>query len=148
VFVTFLVAGFGNGLMLVHERLIILATVPDQVSARVFGVKDALTAWAFALAFVLGGGLVAGLEARPVILLAGAGGLLVVAGSTLILRRGSDWDLQSHGRRSGRDVPQLGSDPSAGSAGANVLTGGRTREHEANVVDSREHWLTLLDDLG
>ena len=51
---TFMVGGFGNGLMLVYERLLIQALVPDAISGRVFGVKDALTAWAWALAFLAG----------------------------------------------------------------------------------------------
>jgi MFS family permease len=70
---TFLVAGFGNGLMLVYERLIIQATVEDRFSARVFGVKDSLGAWAFAVSFLVAGGLVSALGAGPTIVIAGAG---------------------------------------------------------------------------
>jgi MFS family permease len=73
VLATFLVAGFGNGLMLVYERLIIQATVEDRFSARVFGVKDSLGAWAFAVSFVAAGGLVSALGAGTTIVIAGAG---------------------------------------------------------------------------
>ena len=83
----FALTGFGNGLMLVYERLLIQATVPDGLSGRVFGIKDALTAWAFALAFLSAGGLIAVLGTRELVLLAGVGGLAVWASSALALRR-------------------------------------------------------------
>lgn len=73
VLATFLIAGFGNGLMLVYERLIIQASVEDRFSARVFGVKDSLGAWAFAVSFVAAGGLVSALGAGTTIVIAGAG---------------------------------------------------------------------------
>ncbi|HYP47169.1 MAG TPA: MFS transporter, partial [Thermoleophilaceae bacterium] len=67
----FLVGGLGNGLLLVHERLLIQALVPDELSGRVFGIKDSLTAWAFALAFLLGAGALAALGTREALVLAG-----------------------------------------------------------------------------
>jgi MFS family permease len=73
VLTTFLLAGFGNGLMLVYERLIIQATVEDRFAARVFGVKDSLGAWSFALSFAAAGGLVSALGAQTTIVVAGAG---------------------------------------------------------------------------
>jgi hypothetical protein len=73
VFAVFTLAGFGNGLTLVHERLFIQATVPDAFSARVFGVRDAVTAWGFAVAFLAAGGLVSAFGAATVILVAGVG---------------------------------------------------------------------------
>lgn len=84
--VTFAFAGFGNGLLLVHERLLIIATVPDRLVGRVFGAKDALTAWAFGIAFLAGGGLVDAIGARDLILAAGALALVVYALSELLLR--------------------------------------------------------------
>jgi MFS family permease len=83
----FALAGVGNGLVLVYERLLIQTTVPDRLMARVFGVKDGLTAWAFAAAFLVAGGLVDALGARTLILIAGAGGLVVWAAARLALRR-------------------------------------------------------------
>jgi MFS family permease len=52
--VTFLAAGYGNGMLLIYERLLIQALVPDQLSGRIFGIRDAITAWAFALGFLAG----------------------------------------------------------------------------------------------
>lgn len=75
--VTFVAAGYGNGLMLVYERMLIQAAVPDDLSGRVFGVKDALTAWAFALGFLVGPVLLELLGTRGMAIAAGAGGLVV-----------------------------------------------------------------------
>jgi MFS family permease len=82
----FALAGVGNGLILVYERLLIQTLVPDKIMARVFGAKDGLTAWAFAAAFLVAGGLIESLGVRTVLLLAGAGGLIVWAVSSLLLR--------------------------------------------------------------
>jgi MFS family permease len=86
LFAVFTLAGFGNGLTLVHERLFIQVAVPDEFSARVFGVRDALTAWAFCAAFVAAGGLVSALGPREVIVLAGVGMLAVGLALALWLR--------------------------------------------------------------
>jgi hypothetical protein len=83
----FALAGVGNGLALVHERLLIQTTVADALMARVFGARDGLNAWTFAIAFVAAGALVEVLGVRTVVQLAGVGGLLVWSVSTLALRR-------------------------------------------------------------
>jgi MFS family permease len=83
----FALAGVGNGLSLVHERLIIQTTVSDSLMARVFGARDGLNAWTFAIAFVAAGGLIEALGVRTVVQVAGVGGLLVWALSTVALRR-------------------------------------------------------------
>lgn len=73
----FAVAGFGNGVLLVYERLLIQRLVPDRLAGRVFGVKDALTAWAFALGFLLGPAMIELLGVRELVVAAGVGGLVV-----------------------------------------------------------------------
>jgi MFS family permease len=83
----FALAGVGNGLALVHERLVIQMTVADSLMARVFGARDGLNAWTFAIAFVAAGALIETLGIRTVVQLAGVGGLLVWAVSTVALRR-------------------------------------------------------------
>lgn len=82
----FLLTGIGNGLVLVHVRLIIQTTVPDRVRGRIFGVRDALDSWAFAGAFVAAGALVAVVGTRSLFLIAGAGTLVVWAVAALALR--------------------------------------------------------------
>lgn len=74
---TFAVAGVGNGMVLVFERLLIQETVPDALLGRVFGMKDALTAWAFGLAFLGAGVVVSAFGVRPVLTVAGAAGLAI-----------------------------------------------------------------------
>ncbi len=69
--VAFAIAGLGNGMLLVYERQIIQAFVPDRLAGRVFGVKDALTAWAFGTAFICAGALVSLLGVRELMIAAG-----------------------------------------------------------------------------
>jgi MFS family permease len=99
----FALTGVGNGLILVHERLLIQVTVPDRLMARVFGVKDGLTAWAFAAAFLGAGALVDAFGAAEVIVLAGVGGLLVWLGSRIALRNA--WTAEAF--RAGRAAAQM-----------------------------------------
>ena len=89
----FALAGVGNGLILVYERLLIQTTVDDSLMARTFGVRDALSAWAFAAAFLAAGGLIEALGVRTVLVIAGAGGLLIWALSSIALRHA--WEPQS-----------------------------------------------------
>jgi MFS family permease len=74
--VAFALGGFGNGMVIVYERQLIQATVPDRLAGRVFGVKDALSAWAFSVAFVCAGGLITLIGVRELLIAAGVGGLL------------------------------------------------------------------------
>jgi MFS family permease len=90
----FALAGVGNGLLLVYERLLIQTTVDDSVMARAFGVRDGLSAWAFAAAFLVAGGLIEGLGVRTVLVLAGVGGLVVWALSALALRQAWEGSAQ------------------------------------------------------
>lgn len=85
--VTFAIAGLGNGMVLVFERLLIQEAVPDELLGRVFGVKDALTAWAFGLAFLAAGGLVSTFGVRPVLTVAGTAGLAIWVVAHYALRK-------------------------------------------------------------
>ena len=89
----FAVAGIGNGLLLVYERLLIQTTVDDALMARVFGVRDGLSAWAFAAAFLAAGALIEAFGVRTVLAIAGAGALLVWAISRFALR--DAWEAPS-----------------------------------------------------
>jgi len=82
----FALGGIGNGLLLVYERLLIQTTVDDSVMARVFGIRDGLSAWAFAVAFLTAGALIQSFGVRTVLLIAGGGGLLVWLVSRFALR--------------------------------------------------------------
>ena len=130
-FIAFTVAGVGNGMMLVYERLLIQAQVPARLTGRIFGVKDAITAWAFGIAFVAAGGLIETVGVRTTVVGAGAAALAVFAASILALRK-----------------LDAGAQPVEGSGGdAHVLGDGAPREYRPDLVNVRGHWLTLLDDL-
>jgi len=103
----FALTGIGNGLLLVYERLIIQTTVPDAVMARVFGAKDAVTAWAFATAFLVAGGLIEGLGVRTLLLVAGAGGLLVWGVASIALR--DAWEDEAGAEESPAPGPRASS---------------------------------------
>jgi len=85
--ICFIGAGYGAGLLLVHERLLIQALVPDALGGRIFGMRDALTAWAWALAFVVGPILLTAIGTRATVLVAGVGALAVWLVAVFLLRR-------------------------------------------------------------
>jgi MFS family permease len=125
----FSLAGVGNGLMLVYERLLIQTTVPDRLMGRVFGIKDALTSWPFAIAFLGGGVMVELLGPRAVIIVAGAGGVVVWIGARIALR--GVWEDEGEGpdeagaplrgRTFSRAVGEDGADAVGGGDGGSAL---------------------------
>ena len=72
----FVLGGFGNGMVVVFERQLIQATVPDRLAGRIFGIKDALTAWAFGVAFISAGALITLIGVRELLVAAGVGGVM------------------------------------------------------------------------
>src|SRR5829696_2261493 len=118
--VTFLAAGYGNGMLLVHERLLIQALVPDALSGRVFGIRDAITAWAFAVGFVAGPLLLDVVGIRAMITAAGVSGMVVWLATAIALRRSG---LSAH--------PSL---PLTGGAGADLAWQRRSGEHGADAL--------------
>jgi MFS family permease len=97
----FAVTGFGNGMMLVHERLIFQRVVPDRLMGRLFALADTAGSWAFALAFVAAGALLSVAGTRTLFLVAGAGGILIWAVSAYGLR-----SLWTHPPRGDAPEPQ------------------------------------------
>jgi MFS family permease len=107
----FMLAGFGNGLLLVHERVIVQQTLPDDLLGRAFGVKDALASWAFGVAFFAAGGLLTVVGPRELIIGTGVGGLLMAAACAVALRREATLDTDSERLRDlrgrGRALPDV-----------------------------------------
>jgi MFS family permease len=83
----FLVLGIGNGVVVVHERLIFQVTVPERLTGRAFAVLDGLGSWAFGLAYVVAGVIVALIGTRACLAIAGGGVLLVWVLTAGALRR-------------------------------------------------------------
>lgn len=140
---TFTAAGFGNGLVLVHERLIVQAVIPDRLIARIYGVKDALTAWAFGLAFALGGALIELFGVRAVLLGAGIGSALVAVGAAAALA--STWRMPEFAEVRAEPADAAGGSPSAGYfCGIRKRAAGQDRP---DLLAPGDSWLSLLDDL-
>lgn len=91
----FAFTGFGNGLLIVHERLIFQKVVPDRLMGRLFALADTAGSWALTLSFVAASGLLAIAGTKTLFLVAGAGGLAVWAASSWGLR--SLWNRPSGG---------------------------------------------------
>jgi hypothetical protein len=85
--VAFAAGGVGNGLVIVHERLLFQALVPEGLLGRVYSLKDTLQSWAFAPGFAGAGLLASLLGPRALFLIAGAGALGVWGLATVALRR-------------------------------------------------------------
>jgi MFS family permease len=118
--VTFLAAGWGNGMLLIYERLLIQALVPDALRGRIFGIRDAITAWAFAVGFLAGPLLIDLVGTRAMITAAGVCGLIVWLAAALALRRSG---LAAH--------PSL---TLAGGTGADLAWQGSGGEHRADAL--------------
>ncbi len=85
--IAFFAQGLGNGIVIVHERLIFHAAVPDALMGRAFSVLDTLGGWGFAAAFLGAGAIIAALSTRAMFAIAGGGLLLVWAAASLSMRR-------------------------------------------------------------
>ena len=122
--VTFLAAGYGNGLLLVYERLLMQTIVPDQLAGRVFGIRDSLTAWAFAGGFLVGPPLLNALGTRTMIAAAGAAGLVVWLVSAFGLRaRWRQGVGEAAGPLAATSGADLGWDRRGGQEGAHLIHG-------------------------
>lgn len=134
---TFALFGFGNGLVLVYERLLLQRVVPDRLAGRVFGVKDSLSAWAFGAAFVAAGAIIALVGPRSLLLLAGVGGVVVWGLASVGLRRA--WKAEhSEGRHLDQGLDAAGG-RLAGEYRANAVGGGEDRLAGLDHLDQRGH---------
>jgi MFS family permease len=100
----FALAGFGNGLFVVHERLLFQTQVDPGLRGRVFGISDGVASWGFAAGFLAGGALTELLGARDLILLTGVYEVLLAVVTAAALR--------GHWRR--REEPVFAPIPAAG----------------------------------
>jgi MFS family permease len=104
----FVAIGVGNGLVLVHGRLLLQRVVPERLLGRIFGIKDAVNSAAFSVSFLSAGLLVSLLGNRTLLAIAGAGGLVVWAVTSASLRRMWTADAEgAHQGAAGVDEPAL-----------------------------------------
>jgi MFS family permease len=107
--VAFAIAGLGNGMLLVFERQIIQAFVPDRLAGRVFGIKDALSAWAFGSAFICAGALVSLIGVRELLVASGIGTVCAWLASLQLLRGAlEERQVPPERERSGASAEPLG----------------------------------------
>src|SRR4051812_28083579 len=90
VLVAFVGFGVGNGLVVVHERLIFQLAIPQRLMGRAFALLDALGAWGFVTAYLVAGATVSALGARGAVGIAAGGAAAVVLYSVVALRRAPD----------------------------------------------------------
>jgi MFS family permease len=90
VLVAFVGFGVGNGLVVVHERLIFQVAIPQRLMGRAFALLDALGAWGFVTAYLVAGATVSALGARGAVGIAAGGAVAVVLYSVVALRRAPD----------------------------------------------------------
>jgi hypothetical protein len=90
VLVAFVGFGVGNGLVVVHERLIFQLSIPQRLMGRAFALLDALGAWGFVTAYLVAGATVSALGARGAVGIAAAGAVGVVLYAATALRAAPD----------------------------------------------------------
>ena len=74
--------GFGNGLALVHDRLLLSHSTPPSLHGRLFGLQKTCVSFAFAISFLTSSALIAQLGVQAAFLIAGVG-LAIVMGSAM-----------------------------------------------------------------
>jgi MFS family permease len=136
------IAGLGNGLWVVEERLLIQSQVPAAFQGRVFGLAEGAVAGGVALAFITGGALTELVGERPLILATGVGEVALAAIAATSLRRYWNGAIARVG-----PARPVRSGAAGLRGGADALRELHAREYGAHVVDGPRFWLTLLDDL-
>jgi hypothetical protein len=79
--VAFGLGGIGNGVVVVHERLLIQSRVPTEIQGRAFSLLDALVSWGFAVAFISAGVAASPLGPRGLLLATAIGEVMVTIGA-------------------------------------------------------------------
>jgi hypothetical protein len=80
------VGGFGNGLALVHDRILLSNSTPEALHGRLFALQKTCTSFAFAVSFLASGALIAGAGVQTAFLVSGIGLALVMASALPRLR--------------------------------------------------------------
>ncbi len=117
--------GFGNGIFVTYQRLLVQSEVPDRYQGRTFALTDTLTSWAMVIALLAGGALTTVLTPRELMALTGAWEILLGLLAIAVLRR--HWRVDS-GRGDAVADPYLG-------------------QQDPHVVGGTARWLGILDDL-
>jgi MFS family permease len=138
----FALGGYGNGLTVVHQRLLFQSEVASSLQGRVFAVSDALMGWGFAVGFLSAGAMATASSPRTLMLLIGAGEIAIALIAAAALRR--QWIASPVGAAFAArvEVPGPGLRRSA-----DALRHAQTGDQGPHLVDGPNFWLTLLDDI-
>ena len=155
VVVALFCGGFGNGMALVHDRLLLSSSTPCELHGRVFSVQRMCISVAFALSYLGAGALITAVGVRPALLTSGTGLALVALFVLPRLRRA--WPAPERASLSARgEIAQLvehttenrgvpGSSPglatSGGSPGPETGTAARLR-----LTDGSSPGLAVADE--
>jgi MFS family permease len=101
----FALAGVGNGFVLVHERLLLQTVVRDELLGRVFGLKEAASAWGWVIAFLMAGALFGFVDTRVLLVLGGVGAMTIGAIAAWSLR--STWRAEPQAAPVASVLPEL-----------------------------------------
>lgn len=124
----FTLGGFGNGVFVTYQRLLVQSQVPSEFQGRTFALTDTLGSWGMVLAIVAGGALTSVFSPRELMAATGVWEVLL-AGAAV-------WALRSYWRA-----------PSSASDGSDVLSQSHFRQKQPHVVGGASLWLGILDDL-
>jgi MFS family permease len=138
----FAIGGLGNGLAVVHQRLLVQTEVDTALQGRVFGVTDGLMSSGFAIGFIIAGGLAELIGTRELVVVTGVGELTIAAIVALLLRR--HWI----DRPAPMVVPAEGRAESLRGRSADSLGYLHAGQDGTHLVGGSRFWLTLLEDLG
>jgi MFS family permease len=133
---SFGLGGYGNGLFVTHQRLLIQAQVPAELQGRIFGVADTFISWGFALSMIGAGALSEIIGLRQLMFATGAWEIGLGILATVLLATSTRGVSRAAApqalRRDDRDL---------------VVPGAHVGEQRSHLVGGRAFWLTLLDDL-
>lgn len=118
--------GFGNGIFVTYQRLLVQSEVPDRYQGRTFALTDTLTSWAMVIALLAGGALTTVLTPRELMALTGAWEILLGLLAMVVLRH--HWRVDS-----GR--------------GDAIAADAHLGQQEPHVVGGTARRLGILDDL-
>lgn len=88
--------GFGNGLALVHDRMLLSRSTPETLHGRLFGLQKTCISFAFAVSFLVSGALISGLGVQAAFFVMGVALALVMASALPRLR--AAWPTPPSGR--------------------------------------------------
>lgn len=128
--------GFGNGLFVTYQRLLVQSEVPEEYQGRTFALTDTLTSWAMVLALVAGGALTAVLSPRELMAMTGVWEILLALVAFAVLR--GHWHAVPEDRQT---LPTLGS------GRGDLIAQAHLGQQQPHVVGGTALWLGILDDL-